>query len=78
MNLKESEIPPNLSFHKFLKIKLFKNTLSGFEPFNSMFFSMDSLLGDPEVTTNTYILQITQPSQLGYAKLQHRFAVTWG
>ena len=32
------------------------------------------VLGDPEVTAN--ILQITQPAQYRYAKLQYRFAVT--
>ena len=35
-----------------------------------------NLLGDPEVTANTYILQITQPSQYRNEKLQHRFAIT--
>ena len=35
------------------------------------------ILGDPEVTTKiSNILQITQPSQSWYAKLQYRFAVT--
>ena len=33
------------------------------------------VVGDPEVTEK-YILQITQPSQYRYAKLQYRFAVT--
>ena len=36
----------------------------------------EEILGDPEVTE--YLLQITQPSQYGYAKSRYRFAVTSG
>ena len=36
----------------------------------------EEILGDPEVTE--YLLQITQPSQYGYAKSKYSFAVTSG